>query len=131
MPVTFVTPDNFRTESITFDVANTPLPYNGILGHPALSKFMAASHYAYNVLKMPAEWGVITIKGSKEDAIFCVEQTFRATVASPGNADKPSASNPSPSRKRLHWEDSEMSREMPLHDERSHPVTIGAVLSEK
>jgi hypothetical protein len=36
-----------------FDVVDLPLPYNGILGRPALAKFMAASHYAYNTLKMP------------------------------------------------------------------------------
>ena len=32
MPVTFGTTANFRTESVTFDVADIPLPYNGILG---------------------------------------------------------------------------------------------------
>ena len=44
---------NYRTERIIFDVAEFPLPYNGILGRPALAKFMAASRYAYNTLKMP------------------------------------------------------------------------------
>ena len=29
------------TERIVFDVAEIPLPYNGILGRPALAKFMA------------------------------------------------------------------------------------------
>ena len=38
---------NYRTERIVFDVAEIPLPYNGILGRPALAKFMAVSHYAY------------------------------------------------------------------------------------
>ena len=37
---------NYRTERIVFDVAEIPFPYNGILGRPALAKFMAASHYA-------------------------------------------------------------------------------------
>ena len=53
LPVTFGDRNNFRTENIAFGVADTPLPYNGILGRPALTKFMAASHYAYNVLKIP------------------------------------------------------------------------------
>ena len=44
-----------------FDVSDMPLPYNGILGRPALAKFMAVAHYAYNTLKMPAEWGVLTV----------------------------------------------------------------------
>ena len=44
---------NYRTKKIVFDVVELPLPYNGILRRPALAKFMAASHYAYNTLKMP------------------------------------------------------------------------------
>ena len=39
--VTFGDQKNFRMETIVFDVADTPLPYNGILGRPALAKFMA------------------------------------------------------------------------------------------
>lgn len=70
---TFGGPNNFRTESITFDVADTPFPYNGILGHPALAKFMVATHYTYNTLKMLGPWDVITIKSDRRDAIYCVE----------------------------------------------------------
>ena len=40
LPVTFGTYDNFRTELIDFDVAHIRLPYNAILGYPALAKFM-------------------------------------------------------------------------------------------
>ena len=36
--VTFGMPDNFRTEKVIFDVADSHLPYNGILGRPALAK---------------------------------------------------------------------------------------------
>lgn len=74
LPVTFGTPANFRTESITFDVVDIPLPYNGILGCPALAKFMAASHRAYNALNIPGPWGIITIKINRKDAIFCVKK---------------------------------------------------------
>ena len=56
---------NFRTKRVTFDVADFPLPYNGILGRPALAKFMAASHYAYNMLKMPGPISVISVPGNK------------------------------------------------------------------
>ena len=52
LPVTFRGELNHRTERIVFDVAEIPFPYNGIPGCPALTKFMAASHYAYNRLKM-------------------------------------------------------------------------------
>ena len=50
LPVTFGGELNYRTEKIVFDVVKLPLPYNGILGRPAMSKFMAASHHAYKTL---------------------------------------------------------------------------------
>ena len=52
---------NYQTEKVVFDVVDLPLPYNGILGRPTLAKFMAASHYAYNTLKMPGPVRVISI----------------------------------------------------------------------
>ena len=54
----------------------TPLPYNGILGRPALAKFMAASHYAYNTLKMPGPMGVLTIPSDAKDAIICMDKMY-------------------------------------------------------
>ena len=57
LPVTFGTRDNYRTESVVFNVADTPLPYNGIIGRPALAKFMVVTHHAYNALKIPSHWG--------------------------------------------------------------------------
>jgi hypothetical protein len=72
---------NYRTERIVFDVVDLPLPYNGILGRPALAKFMAASHYAYNTLKMPGPLGVITIPSDEKDAIICVDKMYRDAVA--------------------------------------------------
>ena len=56
---------NYRTERIVFDVAEIPLPYNGILGRPALAKFMAASHYAYNMLKMPGPLTIISVPSDR------------------------------------------------------------------
>ena len=86
LPVTFGEPKIFRTEDITFDIADIPLPYHGILGRPALAKFMAASHYAYNVLKIPSQAGVITVKADYQDAIFCADAiTKAAMVVSPRN----------------------------------------------
>ena len=54
IPVTFRDQEIFRTEIIVVDIADTPLPYNNILGRPALAKFRAVSHFAYNMMKMPA-----------------------------------------------------------------------------
>ena len=56
------------------------LPYNGILGRPALAKFMVASHYAYNTLKMPGPPGVITIPSDEKYAIICVDKMYRDAV---------------------------------------------------
>ena len=38
LPVTFGAKDNYRTKNIIFDVADIALPYNGIIGRPALAK---------------------------------------------------------------------------------------------
>ena len=132
LPVTFGTADNFRTENVVFDVSDTPLPYNGILGRPALSKFMAASHHAYNVLKMPGAWGVLAIKADRQDAIFCVEQMWRAAASvTPGNSDLAGPSEPSPARKKLLTGDEALTKQVPLSDDGSHLVTIGSGLAAK
>ena len=81
MPVKFGSKLNFRTERVTFDVADFPLPYNGILGRPALAKFMAASHYAYNVLKMVGPISVISVPGDKKDALICTDKIYREAAA--------------------------------------------------
>jgi hypothetical protein len=81
LPVTFGGELNYRTEKVVFDVVDLPLLYNGILGRPALAKFMAASHYAYNTLKMPGPMGVISIPSDKKDAIICVDKMYRDAVA--------------------------------------------------
>ena len=81
LPVTFGGEINYRTERIVFDVVKIPLPYNGILGRPALAKFMAASHYAYYTLKMPGPMGVISINSDKKDAVICVDKMYRDVVA--------------------------------------------------
>ena len=52
-PAIFGKHDNYHTELIDFDVAHIHLPYNAILGYPALANFKAVTHHGYNVLKMP------------------------------------------------------------------------------
>ena len=81
MPVTFGGELNYRTKRIVFDVAEIPLPYNGILGRPALAKFMAASHYAYNTLKMPGPMNIITVPSDKKDVLICADLLYREAVA--------------------------------------------------
>jgi hypothetical protein len=53
MPVTFGTPENYRTEFLRFDVASFDCGYNAIIGRPGLAKFTAIPHYSYMILKMP------------------------------------------------------------------------------
>jgi hypothetical protein len=63
LPVTFGTTENFRTESVLFDVAEVSLLFNAILGRPALYQFVAVAHYGYLVLKMLSSIGVLKIRG--------------------------------------------------------------------
>ena len=84
--MTFGSDLNYRTERIVFDVAKIPLPYNGILGRPALAKFMAASHYAYNTLKMPGPVTIITVLSDKKDALICADQLYQQAVAAAATA---------------------------------------------
>ena len=105
LPVTFGTKDNYRTENIIFDVADIALPYNGIIGRPALAKFMMVTHHAYNTLKLPSPWGNLTIKTDTRDTVLCTEQLFRlATTASStsvSDLDQHSAPIPGSPEKRL------------------------------
>ena len=72
---------NYRTERIIFNVAEIPLPYNGILGRLALAKFMAASHCTYNTLKIPGPMTIITVPCDKKDALICTDLMYREAVA--------------------------------------------------
>ena len=72
-------------ETIVFDVADTPLQYNGILGRPALAKFMPVSHFAYNTMKMSAPWGVLRVKADVRDAVLCVQKLNLAIAATSGD----------------------------------------------
>jgi hypothetical protein len=74
LPVTFGTAENFRTESILFDVAEVSLPFNAILGRPALYRFMTVAHYGYLVLKMPTPDGVLRIQGDRDAGACALEK---------------------------------------------------------
>ena len=105
LPVTFGSKDNYRTENIIFDVADIALPYNGIIGCPALAKFMVVTHHAYHALKLPSPWGTLTVKTDTRDAVLCAEQMFKAAAtASPcysSDSDQTLAPIPGSPGKRL------------------------------
>ncbi len=87
LPVTFGQANNFRTEQITFDVAEFDTAYNAIIGRTALAKFMAASHYAYQVLKMPGPKGTITIQGNTKLAVQCDKRSLDMVEHTPSPPD--------------------------------------------
>ena len=69
-------------------MAHLSLPYNAILGCPALAKFMAVTHHAYNMVKLPRCDGIITVRGEVEDAVRSVERTFKElAVSHPADED--------------------------------------------
>jgi hypothetical protein len=53
MPVTFGTPENYRTKFLRFEVVSFDCGYNAIICRPGLAKFMDILHYSYMILKMP------------------------------------------------------------------------------
>jgi hypothetical protein len=71
LPVWFDTPDNFRKETLTFEVVGFRGAYHAILGRPCYAKFMAVSNYTYLKMKMPGPKGVITVGSSIEHAFDC------------------------------------------------------------
>jgi hypothetical protein len=73
--------ENFRTESALFDVAEVSLPFNAILGRPALYQFMAVAHYGYLVLKMPSPKGVLKIWGDRDVGVSALEKIQALAVA--------------------------------------------------
>jgi hypothetical protein len=74
LPVMFGTEENFRTENVQFDVAEVNLPFNAIIGRPALYRFIAVAHYGYLVLKMPSPAGVLTVQGDRTATVAAVEK---------------------------------------------------------
>jgi hypothetical protein len=61
LPVTFGTEENFRTEYLTFEVADFRSSYHAIFGRPMLAKFMAIPHHTYLIMKMPTPNGILSV----------------------------------------------------------------------
>ena len=93
--------DNYCTELVDFDIARIGLPYNAILGYPALAQFMAATHPAYNLMKMPGSKGVLTIQGDAKEAVMALRLAFKtAAAAQPTGAGTPEAKEAAPTKKK-------------------------------
>jgi hypothetical protein len=86
LPVTFGTEENFRTENVQFDVAEVNLPFNAIIGRPALYRFMAIANYEYLVLKMLSPARVLTVRGDRAAVLAAVEK-LHALAAEAARSD--------------------------------------------
>ena len=88
LPVTFGTPNNYRTELIKFEVADFESSYNAILGRPALAKFIAILHYVYLLVKMPGKTRVLTFCGDLQKSFECEKEaiTYASTNRLPDTA---------------------------------------------
>src|SRR5438132_11832758 len=75
LPVTFGSRENFRTEDITFEVADFEAAYHAILGRLALAKFMALPHYTYMLMKLPGPNGVISLRGDVCRSFDCDQES--------------------------------------------------------
>jgi hypothetical protein len=71
LAVWFGTPNNFRKETLTFEVVGFWGAYHAILGHPCYAKFKAVPNYTYLKMKMSSPKGVITGGSSIEHAFDC------------------------------------------------------------
>ena len=101
LPVTFGERKNYRTELIDFAVAHIRLPYNAILGYPALAKFMAVTHHGYNVLKMPGSGGIITVPCEERDAVCSLKRAFQAAAINDPDSRSEGPSEAIPKKKQL------------------------------
>jgi hypothetical protein len=65
--VSFGTPKNHRTEYITFNIVDMLYPSYAIIRRGQLNTFETAMHSTYLCLKVPANFGAITVCGSQEE----------------------------------------------------------------
>ena len=73
LSVAFGTAQNYRSESLVFEVVKLKSPYHALFGRPAYARFMARPCYVYLKLKMPGPKGPITIDGDRRIAKECEE----------------------------------------------------------
>ena len=73
----FGSPDNFRSERLTFHVAPFRSGYQALLGRTAFARFNTIPHYAFLKLKMPGPRGIIKVSGNTE-CFLCLEEDATA-----------------------------------------------------
>ena len=75
LDVVFGTPENYRSEEITFQVAPFSSGYHALLGRDAFTRFQAIPHYGYMKLKMPGPNGIITLVSDPDIALRAENKT--------------------------------------------------------
>ena len=124
--MTFGTYDNFHTELVDFDIAPISLPYNAILGYPALAKFMASTHPAYNLMKMPGSNGVLTVPGDTEGALRLLKLALKTAAAAwPADAETPKPKGAVPTKKKqLFTQDKAETKQVMVNEDGSLGATF-------
>jgi hypothetical protein len=79
--VTFGTHDNYRIESLDFNIAYLALPYNAILGYSGLAKFIAVTHHDFNTLKITSDRGFITVRCNERDTLHSIELVYHEAAS--------------------------------------------------
>jgi hypothetical protein len=82
LDVVFRTPENYRSEELTFPIVPFQSGYHAILRRNAFSKIHAIPHYGYMKLKMPGPNGVITISSNPDKALRAKNKTASLTLES-------------------------------------------------
>lgn len=75
LPITLGTRDNFRTDNLSFEVADFEMAYHAIFTRQALTKFMVVCHYSYLVLKLPGPNSIITLCGDVRQSYDCEQES--------------------------------------------------------
>jgi ribonuclease HI len=126
--------ENFRTENVQFDVVEVNLPFNAIIGRPAMYQFMAIAHYGYLVLKIPSPAGILTVRGNRTAALAVIEKlhTLAAEIAWPNDGGGPSTRAPSKAPKvQLSGADGEPVKTIQVGADPSQATCIAGNLGEK
>jgi hypothetical protein len=96
MPVTFGTPDNYRTKFLRFEVASFNCGYNAIIGRLGLVKLIAFPHYTNMILKMPGPQGIITVRADFQGTVECFRVAIQAALTTKPSTTSSAHANSKP-----------------------------------
>jgi hypothetical protein len=82
LPATFGTEENYRTQYLTFEVADFRSSYHAILGRPMLARFMAIPHHTYLVMKMSALNEILSVYDDLIISFKCEDDAIDLAVTS-------------------------------------------------